>query len=228
VPALSTVALADPVGAVHQVSRDPSLTTRLVLADGRRMTALEVQHVYVQAVRDALGEGADPDTVAVLDRWASVLERLGQDPASCAREVEWVAKLRLIDGMRRRDHLGWDNPRLAAMDLQWSDVRPERGLYHRLVAAGAVERLITDDEAARAVLEPPSDTRAYFRGTVVRRFPGQVRAASWDSVVLDVPTLASLRRIPLRDPWRGTEAHVGRLLRECPDAATLVDRLAGG
>ena len=127
-----------------------------------------------------------------------------------------MAKLRVLDGMRRRDHLAWDHPRLAAMDFQWSDVRPERGLYHRLVAAGAVERLVTDEEVERAVHEPPEDTRAYFRGTVVRRFADAVRAASWDSVVLDVPSLPTLQRIPLRDPWRGTQAHVGELLRIQP------------
>jgi proteasome accessory factor A len=140
--------------------------------------------------------------------------------------VEWVAKLRLLEGMRRRDHLAWDHPRLAAMDIQWSDVRPERGLYHRLLAAGAIERLVDAAEVTTAVTEPPSDTRAYFRGTVVSRYGAQVRAASWDSVVLDVPGMPTLQRIPLRDPWRGTRAHVGGLLEECADAAELVARLA--
>jgi len=228
--ALRTIAglrLADPVRDVQVVSRDLSLTARLELADGRRLTALEVQGAYLDALREELGPDPDPDTADVLARWASVLARLGTDPMTCAREIEWVAKLRLLDGMRRRDHLAWDNPRLAAMDIQWSDVRPERGLYHRLVAAGAVERLTSDEEVARAVHAPPHDTRAYFRGTVVRRFGEQVRAASWDAVVLDVPSLPTLRRIPLRDPWRGTREHVGDLLDACPDAATLVRRLAG-
>ncbi len=228
--ALAALALADPVAAVHQVSRDPSLTTRIELADGRMLTALEVQEACLAAVRAAVDEdgGTDEATTEVLDRWASVLHRLGTDLASCAREVEWVAKLRVLEGMRSRDHLAWDHPRLAAMDIQWSDVRPERGLYHRLLAAGAVERLIDDAEAARAVTAPPDDTRAYFRGTVVRRFAPHVRAASWDAVVLDVPSLPTLRRIPLRDPWRGTRAHVGALLDTSPDVATLVERLTGG
>lgn len=222
--------LSDPVAAVQEVSRDLTLTRRLELADGRRMTALEIQRAYLDAVVAALGASADaPDepTAAVLDRWGSVLDRLAQDPALCAREVEWVAKLRLLEGMRSRDRLPWDHPRLAAMDIQWSDVRPERGLYHRLLAAGAVERLVPEDAAEAAVTDPPSDTRAYFRGTVVRRFGDQVRAASWDSVVLDVPALPSLRRIPLRDPHRGTAAHVAALLDDCADAGELVERLAG-
>src|SRR5690606_12739416 len=111
----------------------------------------------------------DEETTAVLERWASVLERLGEDPVLCAREVEWVAKHRLLEAMRRRDGLTWDHPRLAAMDIQWSDLRPERGLYHRLLAAGAVERLVDPEDVARAVHSPPEDTRAYFRGTVVTR-----------------------------------------------------------
>ncbi|HEY3437049.1 MAG TPA: depupylase/deamidase Dop [Actinotalea sp.] len=226
--AVSALQLADPVGAVREVSRDLSLRRALPLADGRWMTALEIQHAYRRAVIDALEDDPDPDTLAVLDRWGSVLDRLAEDPMSCAREVEWVAKLRLLEGMRSRDHLGWESSRLAAMDIQWSDVRPERGLYHRLAAAGAVERLTTDAEVAAAVLDPPTDTRAYFRGTVVRRFPGEVRAASWDSVVLDVASQPSLRRIPLQDPWRGTRAHVGALLDSCPDAATLLERLSEG
>lgn len=224
--AIEDLALADPVAEVREVSRDLDLDHRLQLADGRRSTALEVQQAYLDAVRAALGPDVDAETRAVLDRWGSVLERLGQDPMLCAREVEWVAKLRLLEGMRRRDHLAWDHPRLAAMDIQWSDVRPERGLYHRLLAAGAVERLVDPAEVAAAVTEPPADTRAYFRGTVVRRYGAQVRAASWDSVVLDVPGLPTLQRIPLRDPWRGTRAHVGALLEECADAGELVARLA--
>lgn len=224
--AVQDVALADPVAEVREVSRDLALGHRLLLADGRRLTALEVQRVYLEAVRAAVGPERDAETRAVLERWDSVLARLGEDPLLCAREVEWVAKLRLLEGMRRRDHLAWDHPRLAAMDIQWSDVRPERGLYHRLLAAGAVERLVDPAEVAAAVTDPPQDTRAYFRGTVVRRYGPQVRAASWDSVVLDVPGMPTLQRIPLRDPWRGTRAHVGALLEECADAGELVARLA--
>ncbi len=129
--------------------------------------------------------------------------------------------------MRRRDHVAWDHPRLAAVDLQWSDVRPERGLYFRLEAAGAVERLVDDEAVAAAVKQPPDDTRAFFRGEAVRRYPSEVSAASWDSVVFDVPGAHSLQRVPMRDPSRGTRAHVGALLDASPDATTLLKALEG-
>ena len=228
--AVDRLALADPVGAVHAVSHDLTLAERLELADGRRLTALEVQAEYLGAVRAALpgtDGSADAQTLDVLERWESLLRRLGDEPASCAREVEWVAKLRLLDGMRRRDHLAWDHPRLAAVDLQWSDVRPERGLYHRLLAADAVERLVSEQQVADAVLHPPQDTRAYFRGEAVARYGSQISAASWDSVVFDVPGAQSLQRVPMRDPLRGTRAHVGDLLDRSPDARTLLTALGG-
>jgi Pup amidohydrolase len=231
--ALDRLALADPVGSVHAVSHDLTLTRRLHLADGRLLTAIEVQQEYLAAVRTALGravgagagDGPDAQTADVLARWGSLLDRLATDPASCAREVEWLAKMRLLEGLRRRDRLEWDHPRLAAVDLQWSDVRPERGLYHRLVDAGAVERLVPDEDVRAAVTTPPEDTRAYFRGRTIARFGAHVSAASWDSVVFDVPGAPTLQRVPMRDPLRGTRAHVETLLETSPDVASLLAAL---
>jgi proteasome accessory factor A len=229
---LAALRLADPVGDVQRVSRDLDLTARLTLADGRELTALEVQHEYLEAAVEASerlagADGVDAPTRDVLARWASVLDRLGTDRAACARDVEWVAKLRLLDRLRERDGLEWGHPRLAAMDLQWSDVRPERGIYHRLLAAGAVDRVVTEREVGAAVHHAPEDTRAFFRGEVMARYGDQVSAASWDSVIFDVPGAPSLQRVPMMDPLRGTRAHIGALLEASPDAAALLAGLAG-
>lgn len=229
--AVDRLALRDPVQAVHLISHDLALTTRVELVDGRHLTALEIQQAYLDAVRVALehaGADVDDQTRDVLDRWDSLLTRLAADPASCAREVEWLAKLRLLEGMRRRDRLAWDHPRLAAVDLQWSDLRPERGLYHRLAAAGAVERLVTEEDVAHAELHPPRDTRAFFRGEAVARYGPEISAASWDSVVFDVAGSPTLQRVPMRDPLRGTAAHVEALLDRSPDASSLLAHLGAG
>src|SRR5690606_11821271 len=103
------LALADPVGAVREVSRDLSLSARLETVHGGTVTALDVQRAYLTAVRTAVGR-PDDATAEVLARWESVLDRLARDPASCAREVEWVAKWRLLEAMRTRDRIGWDHP----------------------------------------------------------------------------------------------------------------------
>jgi len=145
----------------------------------------------------------------------------------CAQELDWVAKLQLLEGYRSRDGLGWGSPRLALVDLQYADVRPERGLYQRLVARGSMKTLVSEDEVTRAMTVPPTDTRAFFRGECLRRYPGHVSAASWDSVIFDVGR-ESLVRIPTLEPLRGTREHVGALLDRCATAAELVDTLTGG
>ena len=105
------------------------------LRDGRQMTALEVQEVYLeQAEKFVAAQGeADEQTTDVLRRWAEVLQDLAIDPMRCADRLDWPAKLRLLEGYRSRDGLGWGDSRLHLVDLQYSDVRSDKGLYNRLV-----------------------------------------------------------------------------------------------
>ncbi|MGY1608108.1 depupylase/deamidase Dop [Geodermatophilus sp. SYSU D00700] len=219
----------EPVATLQAVSHDPSLTRLVRLRDGRRMTAVDVQRAYLdQAARfvERTG-GADAQTADVLRRWAEVLDALADDPLRLADRLDWPAKLRLLEGYRSRDGLGWGDSRLQLVDLQYSDVRPDKGLYHRLVARGSMQRLLTDEEVTRAMVTPPSDTRAFFRGECLRRFPAQVAAASWDSVVFDLGR-ENLVRIPTMEPLKGTRDHVGVLFESTSSAQELVDTITGG
>jgi proteasome accessory factor A len=220
-----------PVSALHTISHDPTLSATVKMRDGRAMTGVQLQWLFFEQVKsfvdDRYGADADEHTAEVLRRWESVLARLERDPASCAKELDWVAKLRLLEGFRNRENLAWDAARLQLIDLQWADVRPEKGLYHRLRDRGQIEQLVTDDEITRAVSEPPVDTRAYFRGRCLAKYGEHVAAASWDSVIFDVPGRGALQRVPTLDPTRGTRDHVGALLDRCATAADLVDALAG-
>ena len=224
--------LLRPVTALHQVSHDPTLKHTVELRDGRRLTAVELQMEYLDQARkhveDRMGADADAQTKDVLARWESVLTRLAEDPMQLSHELDWVAKLELLQAYRDRDGLGWDNARLQAVDLQYADVRPDKGLYQRLIARGRMERILTDGEVETAVTAPPEDTRAYFRGECLRRYADDVAAASWDSVIFDVPGQDSLQRVPTLEPLRGTKAHVGALLDRCPTAADLLDALSAG
>ncbi len=224
------LAIAQPVRELHEVSHDPSLQHQIQLADGRTITALQLQGEYLDRARkfvdDRYGDDADEQTRDVLTRWESVLQRLGTDPMLLAQELDWVAKLRLLEGYRDRDALDWDASRLQLVDLQYADVRPEKGLYNRLVSRGAMQTLLPDGAAESAMSDPPEDTRAYFRGECLRRYGPAVAAASWDSVIFDVGR-ESLVRVPMLEPLRGTRAHVGELLDRCPSAAALIDALVG-
>jgi proteasome accessory factor A len=224
------LAIAQPVRELHEVSHNPSLTHAITLADGRRITALDLQGEYLDRARkfvdDRYGDDADEQTVDMLARWESVLTRLAEDPMLLASELDWVAKLRLLEGYRERDGLDWDSSRLQLVDLQYADVRPEKGLYHRLVSRGAMKTLLPAGAAESAVSSPPEDTRAYFRGECLRRYGQSVAAASWDSVIFDVGR-ESLVRVPMLEPLRGTKTHVGELLDRCPTAQSLIDALVG-
>ncbi|WP_188940799.1 depupylase/deamidase Dop [Nakamurella endophytica] len=225
---LPGVDLQHPVSAVHQISHDPGLAVTVPLADGRQLTGLDIQRAYAESaaafVADRYGDDADDQTRDVLQRWLDVLDALARDPMELAGVLDWPAKLRLLEGFRSRDGLSWGAPRLALVDLQYSDVRLDRGLYNRLVARGSMQRLVTEDAVRAAMVSPPEDTRAYFRGRCVSQYPERLAAASWDSVIFDVGR-ESLVRIPTMDPSRGTKAHVGALLDASAEAAELVDAL---
>jgi proteasome accessory factor A len=167
---------------------------------------------------EAVGEDVGTE---ILDLWEHVLSALETDPMSLADTVDWVAKYRLVDGYRERHDLEWNDPKLRAMDLQYHDLRPDRSLARRI----GLRTLIGRDEALAAVTEPPADTRAWFRGRCLQRFASEIVAANWDSMVFDVGG-ASLQRVPMMEPSRGTKAHVGELLERADSAADLIRLLS--
>ncbi|GAA4928362.1 depupylase/deamidase Dop [Streptomonospora halophila] len=225
------LSLETPVADLRAFSHDPGLTHAARLRDGRRMTAVELQREYLELARkyvqDRFGTDVDADTSDILDRWESTLDRLAGDPMQLSEELDWVAKLKLLESYRTRDGIDWGHHRLQLVDLQYSDVRPDKGLYNRLAARGRMRRLLPEDAVERAVTEPPEDTRAYFRGRCLAKYADSVAAASWDSVIFDLPGRDSLQRVPTLEPLRGTREHVGDLLDRSATAADLVSVLTG-
>jgi proteasome accessory factor A len=219
-------ALQSPVAALRRVSHDLQLDRPLELVDGRSMTALELQWEHLDLARKYAEErgldavGGSEIGHDILRRWEEVLAALESDPMTLARQLDWVAKYRVIAGYRERHGLDWHDHRLAAMDLQYHDVSPERSLHARL----GTERVVDPDEVDRAVTEPPETTRAYFRGRCLQRWSSSIAAANWDSLVFDLGG-DPLRRVPMMEPLRGTKAHVDELLSSVSSPAELLERL---
>jgi proteasome accessory factor A len=219
------LAVANPVGAIRQVSHDPTLRRTILLRSGRRATALDVQWSLLERARkyershglEAVGEEVG---IEVLAGWERVLTGLEHDPESVADSVDWVAKRRMVEGYAERHRLAPDDSRLKALDLQYHDMRPDRCLATRL----GLRTLTTDHEVARAMTEPPLSTRAYFRGRCLDRWPDDIVAANWDSLVFDIGR-DPLRRVPMMEPLRGTFEHVASLIDESDTAAELLARL---
>ena len=218
--------LAAPVAAMRHVSSDTTLRAPLPLDDGSSMTALEIQWEYLGLAKKWADEfgfeaiGGDRVGQMVIDRWETVLGGLETDPFTLADQLDWVAKYRLLDAYRERNDLQWTSSRLRAMDIQYHDLRPASSLFQRM----KMETLVTPEEVAIAVSEPPSDTRAYFRGKCLQKWGSSVAAANWDSIVFDLGG-DPLRRVPMMEPLRGTAAHVDTLLASCATPAELLEKL---
>ncbi|YAL84576.1 depupylase/deamidase Dop [Dermacoccaceae bacterium W4C1] len=223
--------LSQPVSTLREISHDPSLRYPVRLETGEEMSSLDLLWIYHEQVAAWLQEtygntAPDTDTAQVMQRWEQVLTALGNDPMSLHRELDWVAKLRLLRSYADRGGLTWEDPKLRAIDIQWSDVRADKGLFNRLAAAGQVEQLVADADVVAAVADPPTDTRAYFRGRCLAKFGEHVAAASWDSIIFDVPGRRSLQRVPMLEPTRGTAEGVGALIDGAQDVDELLRLLA--
>ncbi len=198
-----------PVQSLHEVSHDPALDHLLELADGRTLTAVQLQWEYHRLasayVADRLGDDADAaDPRRARPLGSPCWTGSSATRWSAARELDWVAKLQLLEQYRDRDGLAWDDAKLALIDLQYADLRPQKGLYHRLLRLGRMEtaglRAGGGGRDARAAARHPR----LLPRPLPRQVPRRVAAASWDSVIFDLPGHESLQRVPTIDPLRGS------------------------
>jgi proteasome accessory factor A len=217
--------LEDPVRAIKEVSRDLDMHGTLKLADGRVTSAIGMQQLFLKTAQDFFAcHELTQITKDILVRWEETLSKLEQDPMLLVRELDWVAKRQMIRSYMDRKGCGWEDPRVLLLDLQYHDVRPDKGLYYTLERSNLIDRLLQDHEIARALDTPPTDTRAYFRGQCLKKFPRDIYAASWTSVLFDVGN-TTIKKIPLMEPLRGTESLTRELLEGSASAESLLAKL---
>ena len=217
--------LEEPVRAFKLVSRDIDLKETVKLAGGRPTTALAVQRAYLGAAKAFYASQDHSSTTRdVLLRWEDVLNRLDRDPRLLVNALDWVAKRHMIESYMERKGCGWDDPRVKLMDFQYHDVRPDKGLFYTLERSRLIERIVEEEDIQRAEFNPPMDTRAYFRGRCVSKFAKALYGASWTSVLFDVGN-TTIKRVPLMDPHRGTQALTGELLDTTDSVEALIEKL---
>ncbi|MDO5063519.1 MAG: proteasome accessory factor PafA2 family protein [Actinomyces bowdenii] len=234
--------LADPVASARAVSRDTGLAATLELADGGRISPLEVLEAYLDQVRThlerralpvprpagdplspdlgALADGLDAqgrETGALLAFWEASLTALRarrDGDAGAAGHLEWVAKEQLITATAERHPGRQGHAVLHAVDLSWSELG--RALAERVPAGARARAHLGAERIAAAMGEPPATTRAWLRGRLVGSFETQVVAAGWHSMVLETGERHH-RRLPLTDPLAFTRAQVGPALEGARD-----------
>jgi len=219
------LSLRDPVRSLRETSHDPTCKQELQLYDGKWMTAVQIQQEYLEmALKYVDGREIDSLTKDVLEKWQYVLGCLERDPMELDGKIDWVMKKALIEGFMERKSLDWNSPKVEMLDLQYHDLRPEKGLYYILERQGKAERIVTDDEITAAILKPPEDTRAYFRGECLRRYGESVFGVNWDSISFGVDD-EPINRVLMAEPLKGTREHVEELLDRSSTAADLVKNL---
>ncbi len=209
------VELEDPVEAIKTISLDPDLKTAVRRRDGVRMTAIELQGRYLEAALRHLA-GSDAETNWVLREWAETLDGLTRDRGALRGRVDWVTKWWLLEAFVDDQRVGWDDPWLSSLDLEYHHLDPNRGLYRGLEADGKVHRVVDDRAVTLAREQGPLDTRAAVRGLCVRKFPDQIESAQWGKVVTTGGAVLDLHA--LFDP-----EEVGRLYRHLDAARDLAE-----
>ena len=210
---LRDMTLENPIRAIRDISHDPTLRETIRLKDGRAITPLQLQMEYLEhATRYVQAIDADPVTRDVLARWTYVIEQLADDPMQLNREVDWVIKQQLIQAYMEKNRLSWRDPKVSLMDLQYHDIRPDKGLYFSLVRRDLVDRITDDESIERAKHVPPQTTRARLRGEFIRQanLKGKDYRVDWVYLKLNDPERET---ILCKDPFQSHDERVERLIR---------------
>ncbi|MEX1133717.1 MAG: Pup--protein ligase [Acidimicrobiia bacterium] len=204
--------LENPIRAIREVAHDTTCRRKIRLANGRELSALDIQWEYLdRAMRFARSPGFPPHVQTAIDRWEHLLTGLEKDPMTLDREVDWVIKYRLLERYADRRGLTMSDPRMAMMDLSYHDVDRTRGLYYLLESKGMVDRVVSDEQVATAVRQPPQTTRARLRGAFIKAAKAQKRDFTVDWVHLKLNDQAQ-RTVMCKDPFKAYDERVEKLI----------------
>lgn len=208
------MALENPIRAIREISHDMTGMHPITMANGRTVTAVDLQEEYLTRVSDFLASegGPTPENKQVLDLWERGLRALRTGDLSLVdRELDWVIKYKLIERYQAKHNLELSDVRVQRLDLAYHDISRTEGLYNLLAARGMVERVTTDLEIFEATAVPPQTTRAKLRGDFVRAAQDARRDYTVDWVHLKLNDQAQ-RTVLCKDPFRSVNERVNRLI----------------
>jgi proteasome accessory factor A len=207
------LSLENPIRAIREISHDTTCTRTVKLANGREVTALDLQtEYYEKTARFIERRGAVERSAMLVREWGDALEALrAGEPERLVRKVDWVTKRMLIDRSMAKHDLPLGSPRIALLDLAYHDVNRDRGLYYLLERGGKVERSVTDEEVETAMRQPPQTTRAKLRGDFIRQAKAKRRDYTVDWVHLKLNDQAQ-RTVLCKDPFRASDERVEQLI----------------
>jgi Pup amidohydrolase len=227
--------LADPLKANKQISN--KLDSRVELADGRKLTAAQIQMElleYAQKFQQSNPDGCVPDTDLILKCWSQALDGLLQlkisddwviedDPSQLSSRLDWILKLWIINRYRQAKNCDWGHPLLSVLDLQYHNIDKKEGIFYRTQDQNFTERILTDDEIRGFVETPPENTRAWFRGKCIEKFPKEIYLVNWEVVGFDHGDI--YRMVPLLNPLKGSRDQYQEIFDRSENAREFIEML---
>ena len=205
--------LENPIRAIREISHDITCRKKVRLANGREMSALDIQEQYLErALRFVDHRGITGDAQVLLSEWEGALKALRAGELDGLRsKIDWVSKYFLIRAYREKHGYPLSHPKVALMDLAYHDVNRQRGLYYLLERKGKMERTVTERTVQRAMHDPPQTTRAKLRGEFIRQAKQRRRDYTVDWVHLKLNDQAQ-RTVLCKDPFRSKDERVEQLI----------------
>ena len=220
------VDLLNPVGVVKEISHDLDIRNIYLTNSGKKYSAIDIQEWYLEKSKLYLSQqGFDNNSRQVIDFWEQALNGLRNNKEELASRIDWIAKLALINRYQEKDGLTLNDDVIKSIDFKYSEITSDEGIAQVLRRSNFLKTYVDSSEVNKAISEPPTDTRAWFRGQATSKFSKSVAAASWDSLIFDIDKSEPLFRVSTTDPLKGTKALTGEMVIQSDTALDLVNSI---
>ena len=220
------VDLLNPVGVVKDISHDLDIKNIYLTNSGKKFSAIDIQEWYLEKSKLYLSQiGFDHNSRQVIDFWEQAVSGLKNNKEDLADRIDWIAKLALISRYQEKENLDLNDDLIQSLDFKYSEITSDDGIAQVLRRKNFLRRYLEASEVDKAISEPPTDTRAWFRGKAISKFSKLIAAASWDSLILDIDKNQPLFRISTTDPLKGTKSLTGEIISQSDTALDLVNSI---
>lgn len=186
--------LAEPVADIKRISRDRTGQVLLKQESGKTITPLEIQEWYLDQAK-LICQGRSEEGDWAIKEWERTLDQLRHCPEKLADRIDWAIKEKLFAEFMESEGVSWEDPWLQSLDLEYSNLDPERGLYRALEQEGGLFSFIDDGEVEKAIHKPPEGTRALIRGNMVREHLDNIKNIHWTGIEFKNGEYFDLRNI---------------------------------
>lgn len=230
------IILRDPVKAMKIISRDLSCGQTVELINGKCAKFYEILRIindrlrwYFQEIRPAT-----PEDLEILEKVEYYCDCFAKGhrhfQVELVPELDWLNRFNLCDEVRKPGEK-WSSlseeskDMMYYTDLHYGDIDRRESYYYKFMDFCRDEGLIkdnalsiTDEEINYRLANPPTDSREYLRGKILKKFPHLY--CDWDFI-----RFSDGRSIYLDDPHRGGKNEVGDLVENCKSEDDLIGRL---